>query len=171
MGAGWLESVSNWMNFAIARMPELWFRTGQHLILTGVSTGLAIAIGLPLGILASTKQWLRATVLGTIGIFQTVPSLAMLAILLTLVGKIGAVPAIIALTIYALLPIVRNTVTGIEGVPPEVVRDVLVKLAGVLDDTTMQSLNFEVDEKGRNPEDVVRDFLREQGFLTLNLKE
>jgi len=51
------------------------------------------------------------------------------------------------------------------------VRDVLVKLAGVLDDTTMQSLNFEVDEKGRNPEDVVRDFLREQGFLTLNLKE
>ena len=121
MGAGWLESVSNWMDFAIARMPELWFRTGQHLILTGVSTGLAIAIGLPLGILASTKQWLRATVLGAIGIFQTVPSLAMLAILLTLVGKIGAVPAIIALTIYALLPIVRNTVTGIEGVPPEVV--------------------------------------------------
>ena len=101
MGAGWLESVSNWMDFAIARMPELWFRTGQHLILTGVSTGLAIAIGLPLGILASTKQWLRATVLGAIGIFQTVPSLAMLAILLTLVGKIGAVPAIIALTIYA----------------------------------------------------------------------
>ena len=121
MGAGWLESVSNWMNFAIARMPELWFRTGQHLVLTGVSTGLAIAIGLPLGILASTKQWLRVTVLGAIGILQTVPSLAMLAILLALVGKIGVVPAIIALTIYALLPIVRNTVTGIEGVPPEVV--------------------------------------------------
>jgi len=48
-------------------------------------------------------------VLGSIGVFQTVPSLAMLAILLALVGKIGAVPAIIALTIYAMLPIVRNT--------------------------------------------------------------
>jgi len=121
MGAGWLECVSDWMSFAIDRIPELWFRTGQHLVLTGVSTGLAIAIGLPLGILASTNKWLRATVLGAIGIFQTVPSLAMLAILLALVGKIGVVPAIIALTIYALLPIVRNTVTGIEGVPHEVV--------------------------------------------------
>ena len=121
MEVGWIGSMSNWLEFAVERMPELWFRTGQHLVLTGVSTGLAIAIGLPLGILASTKQWLRATVLATIGIFQTVPSLAMLAILLTLVGKIGAVPAIIALTIYALLPIVRNTVTGIDCVPPDVV--------------------------------------------------
>ena len=121
MGAVWLQTVANWLNFAAERMHELWFLTGQHLVLTGVSTGLAIAIGLPLGILASTRQWLRATVLGSIGVFQTVPSLAMLAILLALVGKIGAVPAIIALTIYALLPIVRNTVTGIEGVPPEVV--------------------------------------------------
>ena len=121
MGAVWLQTVANWLNFAAERMPELGFLTGQHLVLTGVSTGLAIAIGLPFGILASTRQWLRATVLGSIGVFQTVPSLAMLAILLALVGKIGAVPAIIALTIYALLPIVRNTVTGIEGVPPEVV--------------------------------------------------
>ena len=121
MGTGWLQSVSNWLNFAAERMPELWLLTGQHLVLTGVSTGLAIAIGLPLGILASTRQWLRATVLAAIGVLQTVPSLAMLAILLALVGKIGAVPAIIALTIYALLPIVRNTVTGIEGVPHEVV--------------------------------------------------
>lgn len=121
MGTGWLQSVSNWLNFAAERMPELWLLTGQHLVLTGVSTGLAIAIGLPLGILASTRQWLQATVLAAIGVLQTVPSLAMLAILLALVGKIGAVPAIIALTIYALLPIVRNTVTGIEGVPHEVV--------------------------------------------------
>lgn len=121
MDGGWLLVVSSWLEFASERFDELVFRTGQHLVLTGVSTGLAIAIGLPLGILASTKRWLRSTVLGTIGIFQTVPSLAMLAILLTLVGKIGVAPAIIALTIYALLPIVRNTVTGIDGVPPEMV--------------------------------------------------
>ena len=121
MGPGWLQPVSRWLEFAGERLPELWMRTGQHLVLTGVSTGLAIAIGLPLGVLASTKRWLRAALLATISIFQTVPSLAMLAILLALVGKIGVVPAIIALTIYALLPIVRNTVTGIEGVPPDVV--------------------------------------------------
>jgi osmoprotectant transport system permease protein len=121
METGWLQSVSNWVEFAGERMPELGLRTGEHLVLTGLSTGLAIAIGLPLGILASTKQGLRAPLLATISIFQTIPSLAMLAILLALVGKIGAVPAIIALTIYALLPIVRNTVTGIEGVPSEVV--------------------------------------------------
>ncbi|MDA0831677.1 MAG: ABC transporter permease subunit [Planctomycetota bacterium] len=121
MDLGWYESVVGWLEFASQRLPELWLRTGQHLVLTGISTGFAIAIGLPLGLIASQKQWLKAPLLGVIGVFQTVPSLAMLAILLTLVGKIGFMPAAIALTIYALLPIVRNTVTGIEGVPPDVV--------------------------------------------------
>ena len=121
MGSPWVQSVSSWLDFAFERLPELWFRTGEQLVLTGVSTGLAIAIGLPFGILASKNHFLRTTVLGSIGVFQTIPSLAMLAILLALVGKIGAVPAIIALTIYALLPIVRNTVTGIEGVPSDVI--------------------------------------------------
>ena len=117
----WLLAISEWFHFAAQRLPELWFRTGQHLLLTGVSTLLAVAIGLPLGIVASASQSLRPVLLAIIGIFQTIPSLAMLAVLLTLVGKIGAVPAIIALTIYALLPIVRNTVTAIEGVPPEAI--------------------------------------------------
>ncbi|MEX1231328.1 MAG: glycine betaine ABC transporter substrate-binding protein [Planctomycetaceae bacterium] len=121
MDVGWWGSIWAWLEFAGQRLPELWLRTGQHLVLTGLSTGLAIAIGLPLGLLASQKHWLKTSLLGAIGVFQTVPSLAMLAILLTLVGKIGFVPAAIALTVYALLPIVRNTVTGIEGVPPEVV--------------------------------------------------
>jgi len=48
MGAVWLQTVANWLNFAAERMPEFWFLTGQTLVLTGVSTGLAIAIGLPL---------------------------------------------------------------------------------------------------------------------------
>jgi len=56
-----------------------------------------------------------------VGILQTIPSLAMLAILLALLNKIGAVPAIIALTLYALLPIVRNTLAGLQGVEPAVV--------------------------------------------------
>jgi len=109
-----------WITFVADRLPELWMRTGEHLILTGVSTGIAICIGLPLGILAARTRWLRGPLLGAISILQTVPSLAMLALLLALLQKIGAVPAIIALVMYALLPIARNTLTGLQGVADEV---------------------------------------------------
>lgn len=108
--------MSAWWRFVVDRAPELWFRAGEHIVLTGISTAAAIGIGVPLGILAASKSWLRTTVLGIVGIFQTVPSLALLAILLTLLGRIGAVPAVVALTVYALLPIVRNTVTGLDSV-------------------------------------------------------
>lgn len=108
------------IGFVLERLPELWLRTGEHLILTGVSTLAAIIAGIPLGITASRFARLRGTILGAIGILQTVPSLAMLAILLALLNKIGAIPAIIALILYALLPIVRNTLAGLEGVSPEV---------------------------------------------------
>ena len=111
----------DWITFVFDRSSELWLRTGEHLVLTGVSTGLAIAIAVPLGILASRYAWLRSPLLGIIGILQTIPSLAMLAILLALTGKIGVLPAIIALTLYALLPIARNTLTGLQGVSPEVI--------------------------------------------------
>ena len=101
------------------RLPELWLRTGEHLILTGCSTSLAILIGIPVGILIFRNAWLRNPVMGAIGILQTIPSLAMLVFLLALLNKIGAAPALIALTLYALLPIVRNTLTGLEGVSPQ----------------------------------------------------
>ncbi len=102
-------------------LPELWLRLGEHILLTGVSTIIAILIAVPLGILAVRRPVLRGPVLGLTGMLQTIPSLAMLAFLLVLTGKIGAVPAIIALTLYALLPVVRNTVTGLDGVPAEAV--------------------------------------------------
>ena len=111
----------SWIAFVSERLPELWLRTGEHLILTGVSTGLATLFGVPLGICAARIWWLRGPLTAGVGILQTVPSLAMLAILLVMLQKIGAIPAIISLTIYALLPIVRNTVTGLEGVSPAVV--------------------------------------------------
>lgn len=110
--------AGSFIGFVLERLPELWLRMGEHLMLTGVSTGVAIVLGLPLGILASRVAQLRGPLVGAIGILQTIPSLAMLAILLALTGKIGALPAIIALILYALLPIVRNTVTGIQGVSP-----------------------------------------------------
>jgi osmoprotectant transport system permease protein len=110
----------SWIAYVVDRAPELWLRTLQHLMLTGVSTCAAVLIGVPLGIVASRVRSIRGAILGAAGILQTVPSLAMLVLLLALLHKIGVLPAIIALTLYALLPIVRNTVTGLEGVPPRV---------------------------------------------------
>ncbi len=101
--------------------PELWLRLGEHIVLTGAATVLAIVIALPLGIVAHRHGALRGLVLGFAGILQTIPSLAMLAFLLVLTGQIGVVPAVVALTLYALLPIVRNTVTGLEGVPADAI--------------------------------------------------
>ncbi|NIO20826.1 MAG: hypothetical protein GTN76_08830, partial [Candidatus Aenigmarchaeota archaeon] len=94
------------------RFPELLLRTREHLLLTGISTGAAVLIGIPLGVSIAKKIWMRSFVFGLAGIIQTVPSLAMLAFLLTATGKIGVVPAIIALMLYAFLPIIQNTVTG-----------------------------------------------------------
>lgn len=102
------------------RLPELWLRTGEHLMLTGCSTMGAVLIGMPFGVLLYRVTWLRNPGMGAVGILQTIPSLAMLAFLLALLQKIGVVPALIALTLYALLPVVRNTLTGLLGVSPEV---------------------------------------------------
>ncbi len=111
---------SEWIEFVSPRLSELWLRTGEHLMLTGVSVAFAIAIGIPLGILALRFVWLRGPLVGAVGILQTIPSLAMLAILLAILHQIGTLPAIIALILYALLPIVRNTLAGLQEVAPEV---------------------------------------------------
>ena len=115
-----MTAGNSWIAFVSERLPELWLRTGEHLMLIGVSAGMAILVGIPLGICAARVWWLRGPVTGGVGILQTIPSLAMLAILLSLLQKIGAIPAVIALTLYALLPIVRNTLTGLDGVSPAV---------------------------------------------------
>ncbi|MBU1054825.1 MAG: ABC transporter permease subunit [Proteobacteria bacterium] len=108
-------------SYLSGRMPELLLRTGEHLMLTGLSTFFAILIGVPLGTYIFRYGFLRTPVMGIIGILQTIPSLAMLVFLLAILNKIGAAPALIALTVYALLPIVRNTLTGLDGVPPNLI--------------------------------------------------
>lgn len=90
----------------------------QHLFLTFLSVVIAISIALPLGIVLYKNQLLLNPILYLTGIFQTVPSLALLALMIPLLG-IGLVPAITALCIYALLPILRNTISGLKGVDPE----------------------------------------------------
>jgi osmoprotectant transport system permease protein len=95
--------------------PDFGRLTAQHLLLVGVSLAAAIALGVPLGIAAAKLPGARQTILGTVGVIQTIPSLALFAFLITLLGGIGALPALIALFLYALLPIVRNTQTGLLG--------------------------------------------------------
>jgi osmoprotectant transport system permease protein len=89
----------------------------QHLVLVFGSLMLAIAVGVPLGIAAWRWRATAAPVLGAVAVLQTVPSLALLAFLIAWIGTIGFVPALLALFLYALLPIVRNTHAGLEGVP------------------------------------------------------
>jgi osmoprotectant transport system permease protein len=96
--------------------PDFAHLTLTHLALVFVSLAVSIAIGIPLGILAAKRPATEALILGATGVIQTIPSLALLAVLIPLTGRIGAVPALIALSAYALLPIVRNTHTGLAQI-------------------------------------------------------
>jgi osmoprotectant transport system permease protein len=100
-------------------MARIWKRVGEHLVLVGVSMGLAIIVSVPLGIVAARPGLLGNSILGLTGILQTVPSLALLAVLVPYLG-IGVQPAIVALFVYSLLPIVRNTAAGLQNITPSV---------------------------------------------------
>jgi osmoprotectant transport system permease protein len=91
--------------------------TGQHLLLVAVSLTLAIAIAVPLGVLAARIRWLGHVILGIVGVVQTVPALALLFLISVLLHMLGVVPATVALFCYSLLPIVRNTYTGLTDIP------------------------------------------------------
>jgi osmoprotectant transport system permease protein len=101
---------------------ELFVYIREHLVLVFVSIFIALLIGIPTGILLTRKRSLRGPVLGIANVMQTVPSLALFGFLIPLpfIGGIGARTAIVALVLYALLPIIRNTVTGILGVDSNV---------------------------------------------------
>ncbi|WP_237421262.1 ABC transporter permease, partial [Flavobacterium sp. Sd200] len=105
--------------FIASQHDKLLLQTAQHLGLTFLSLLLAMAVGIPLGIFISRRRPLANPVLGVAGVLQTVPSIALLGFMIPAFG-IGATPAIIALLTYALLPIIRNTYTGITGVNPMV---------------------------------------------------
>jgi osmoprotectant transport system permease protein len=112
--SGWTFLQNNWA--------DLLLHVRDHIWLVLISTSIAVTLGVPLGILLTRKKSLRAPVLGLANVMQTVPSLALFGILIPLpfIGGIGATTAVVALTLYALLPIIRNTVTGILGVAPAV---------------------------------------------------
>jgi osmoprotectant transport system permease protein len=89
----------------------------QHLLLVAVAVFCATLLGVPLGAAAAAYPRSEGPVMATVGVLQTIPSLALLAMLIPLLGRIGTGPALVALTLYALLPIARNTATGLLGVP------------------------------------------------------
>jgi osmoprotectant transport system permease protein len=113
--------VSFW-SFLQQNWPELLAHVRDHLQLVLVSIGIAITIGIPTGILLTRKKSLRGPILGIANIMQTIPSLALFGFLIPLpfIGGIGSRTAIVALVMYSLLTIIRNTVTGILGVDPNV---------------------------------------------------
>ncbi|HAF22091.1 MAG TPA: glycine/betaine ABC transporter substrate-binding protein [Blastocatellia bacterium] len=113
--------MSFW-NFLQQNWPELLTLLRQHLWLVLISTFIAVAIGIPTGILLTRKKSLRGPILGIANVMQTIPSLALFGFLIPLpfIGGIGARTAIVALVLYSLLPIIRNTVTGILGVDANV---------------------------------------------------
>jgi osmoprotectant transport system permease protein len=122
---GGLGRLSIALEYAV-QADSFWSALATHLTIAGTSLGIAIAIGLPLGVLSARVGWLRVVVLGVVGVIQTVPSLALLGLLVVPLAAlglpgIGPLPAIIALTLYALLPIVRNTYVGLSAVDPGVV--------------------------------------------------
>lgn len=96
--------------------------TGEHLSLVGISMAIAILLGIPLGILSARNSAARRWLLGLASIFQTIPSLALFGFLIPipLIGGIGKRTVIVALVLYGLLPILRNTFVGILGVDPAV---------------------------------------------------
>jgi len=108
------------MSSALAH--EIFELTLEHLFLVGLSMGIAAALAIPVGILLTRRAFLERWVLGFANVMQTVPSLALFGFLIPLpfLGGIGKHTAIVALVLYALLPILRNTLTGILSVDPAV---------------------------------------------------
>lgn len=102
--------------------PDLPRLLAEHLALVFGSLALAVAVGVPLGVWAQARPRAGAVLRGAVGLLQTVPSLALLAVLVALLGRIGFVPALLALFAYALLPIVGNTIAGLAAVPAGLVQ-------------------------------------------------
>ncbi len=111
------------LRFFLERRADIATQTAEHVFLVAVSVGIAVAIGVPLGILLTRRPSLATPVIGFANVTQTIPSLALFGFLIPipLIGGIGNTTAIVALVLYALLPLLRNTYAGIQSVEPSVV--------------------------------------------------
>lgn len=113
----------NFLDFLLRNRSEALSLILEHIGLVAVAMLIAVALGVPLGVLITRRASLRRWVLGAANVFQTVPSLALFGFLIPvpLLGGIGSRTAVVALVLYALLPIIRNTYAGITGVDSAVI--------------------------------------------------
>ena len=113
----------NWYDFLLRNRGEVLERTAEHIGLVASAMGIALIIGLPLGVALVRRRTMQRWVIGGANIVQTIPSLALFGFLIPVpwIGGVGASTAIVALALYALLPILRNTCTGIEEVDAAVI--------------------------------------------------
>ena len=115
------DNMTPW-TFFLEHRAEILEATATHLTLVVIAMAFAIAIGVPLGMLIVHRSALRNLALGLASIFQTIPSLALFGFLIPIpfIGGIGRRTAIVALVLYALLPILRNTYVGLTGIDPAI---------------------------------------------------
>jgi osmoprotectant transport system permease protein len=115
--------VSGLSGFLWERRGEILALTGEHVVLVVVASALAVAIGVPVGVALTRRPALAKPVLGFANVMQAIPSLALFGFLIPvpLIGGVGARTAIVALVVYSLLPILRNTYAGIRSVDPAVI--------------------------------------------------
>jgi len=107
-------------NYMVDHGAQIWSLTVEHIEMTAIAVGISILIGVPLGILISYVKKMDKPVIGAANVVQAIPSMALLGLGIPLMG-IGVLPAIVMVIIYSLLPIIKNTYTGISGIDPQMV--------------------------------------------------
>ena len=117
------HAMSDLVGFIASHRAEFIARLGEHVVLVLASTAIAAAIGIPLGILAARRPAIARPIVGLANLAQTIPSLALFGFLIPLpfIGGIGTRTALVALTVYAILPVLRGTITGIQGVAAPII--------------------------------------------------
>jgi osmoprotectant transport system permease protein len=115
-----MDGITSWWDFVQSRPDDIWAHTIEHLVLVGQVIIVATVFSVALGIAVRNHPTAKAVALGTAGVFLTIPSLALFTIFIPIVG-LGFQPSFIALLMYAILPILRNTVTGLDEVSPAVI--------------------------------------------------
>jgi osmoprotectant transport system permease protein len=131
--------MSNFLNYITSNYQQIIDLLGQHLYLSIISVLIAIIIGIPLGILISNEPKLSKPIIGTTNVIQAVPSLALLGFLIPFIG-IGSTPAIVMVVLYSLLPIVKNTYTGLTNIDGDILE--AAKGIGLTKSQTMRKVQL-----------------------------
>ncbi len=116
LSAGLIGTMMGFFKLVVEQRDSLSTALQEHMMLVAIPVGCAVLVSIPLGILATRNRYVEVLAIGAANILQTVPSLALIAIMIPLGLGIGRRPAYVALFLYAILPILRNTYAGISGV-------------------------------------------------------